>query len=137
MRKFRITVEGRPYEVSVEELSETSVSAAAPVATYAAPVQAPIAAPVVAQQAAPVKEAPAPKPQANLGAGIQVKAPMPGTVIGFKAENGAKVKKGQAVVVLESMKMENDIVAGADGTITFNVAKGDAINSGDVLAVIS
>ena len=66
-----------------------------------------------------------------------MKAPMPGTVIDFKATNGAAVKKGQTVLILEAMKMENEIVAPADGVITFVAAKGASVNTDDLLAVIA
>ncbi len=65
-----------------------------------------------------------------------VKAPMPGLVLKFSVENGATVKKGDKVIVLEAMKMENDIVASADGTITFLVKAGDNVVSGADLACI-
>ena len=62
---------------------------------------------------------------------------MPGMVMNFKVANGATVKKGEIVLGLEAMKMENDIAANADGVITFVAAKGASVQSGDVLAVIS
>ena len=66
-----------------------------------------------------------------------MKAPMPGTVIDFKATNGAAVKKGQTVLILEAMKMENEIVAPVDGVITFVASKGASVNTDDLLAVIA
>ncbi|MBQ2713120.1 MAG: acetyl-CoA carboxylase biotin carboxyl carrier protein subunit [Clostridia bacterium] len=123
MRNFKVTVNGKEYEVAVEELGASAAPvAAAPQA--AAPVQAAPAAP----KAAPKAAAPA--------GGTQLTAPMPGMVLSFKVENGATVKKGQAVMVLEAMKMENDIAAPADGVITFVASKGANVNSGEVLAVI-
>ena len=115
MRKFNIKVNGQAYEVEVEE-----------VAGGFAP------APVV-----PVAAAPAPAPVAAPAGGTQLKAPMPGTVIDFKATNGAAVKKGQTVLILEAMKMENEIVAPADGVITFVASKGASVNTDDLLAVIA
>lgn len=121
MRKFSIKVNGQPYEVEVEEINAadmTFTAAEAPIAPPAAVIR-PVAAPAV-----DVK-------------GTQLKAPMPGVVVGHKAENGAKVSKGQAVLVLEAMKMENEIAAPVDGIITYVAAKGANVNSGDVLAVIA
>lgn len=115
MRKFNIKVNGQAYEVEVEE-----------VAGGFAP------APVV-----PVAAAPAPVSVAAPAGGTQLKAPMPGTVIDFKATNGAAVKKGQTVLILEAMKMENEIVAPADGVINFVASKGASVNTDDLLAVIA
>lgn len=117
MRKFNIKVNGQAYEVEVEE-----------VAGGFAP------APVVPVTAAP---APAVAPVAAPAGGTQLKAPMPGTVIDFKATNGAAVKKGQTVLILEAMKMENEIVAPVDGVITFVASKGASVNTDDLLAVIA
>lgn len=119
MRRFNINVNGKAYDVSVEELG---AGAAAPVA--AAPVAA--AAPVVA---APVA--------APAGAGTKVECPMPGTIIDVKVAVGDAVKAGQPVVILEAMKMENDVVAPADGKVTsVLVKKGDAVSANDVLVTI-
>lgn len=117
MRKFNVTVNGKQYSVEVEEVGGAS--------TQVAPVQA---APVVAPAAAPVQV-----PQG----GAKVVAPMPGLVLGFKVENGASVKKDQAIMILEAMKMENDIVAPCGGTVTFQVQKGTNVDTGAVLAVIA
>ncbi len=116
MRKFNVNVNGKSYVVEVEETD----GSAAPVSSSAsAPVQAPVA---------PVS--------ATAAGGSMVKAPMPGLVLKFSVENGATVKKGDKVIVLEAMKMENDIVASADGTITFLVKAGDNVVSGADLACI-
>ena len=114
MKRFNITVNGKAYDVAVEELD----SSAAPVAS--APVSAPV------QAAAPVA-----------GSGEKVNAPMPGTVLDVKVNVGDTVSKGQVIMILEAMKMENDIVASCDGKITSVLAKkGDTVNSGDALATI-
>lgn len=134
MRKFNIKVNGQAYEVEVEEVAGGFAPApVVPVAAAPAPAVAPVAAP------APVKaEAKAaPAPVAAPAGGTQLKAPMPGTVIDFKATNGAAVKKGQTVLILEAMKMENEIVAPADGVITFVASKGASVNTDDLLAVIA
>lgn len=137
MRKFNIKVNGQAYEVEVEEVAGGFAPApVVPVAAAPAPAVAPVAAPVV-PVAAEVKAAPAPVSVAAPAGGTQLKAPMPGTVIDFKATNGAAVKKGQTVLILEAMKMENEIVAPADGVITFVASKGASVNTDDLLAVIA
>lgn len=136
MRKFNIKVNGQAYEVEVEEVAGGFAPApVVPVAAAPAPAVAPVAAP--APEKAEAKAAPAPAPVAAPAGGIQLKAPMPGTVIDFKATNGAAVKKGQTVLILEAMKMENEIVAPADGVITFVASKGASVNTDDLLAVIA
>lgn len=136
MRKFNIKVNGQAYEVEVEEIAGGFAPApVVPVAVAPAPAVAPVAAP--APEKAEAKAAPAPAPVAAPAGGTQLKAPMPGTVIDFKATNGAAVKKGQTVLILEAMKMENEIVAPADGVITFVASKGASVNTDDLLAVIA
>lgn len=136
MKKFNIKVNGQAYEVEVEEVAGGFAPApVVPVAAAPAPVAAPVAAP--APEKAEAKAAPAPAPVAAPAGGTQLKAPMPGTVIDFKATNGAAVKKGQTVLILEAMKMENEIVAPVDGVITFVASKGASVNTDDLLAVIA
>lgn len=125
MRKFNITVNGVSYEVEVEEVAAGS---SAPVA--AAPVAAPKAAPKAAAPAAP-KAAP-------VAGGTKINAPMPGTVLDVKVSTGAQVKKGDVLLILEAMKMENEIQAAADGTVAqVLVSKGATVSSGDVLVVLN
>ena len=123
MRKFMITVNGATYEVDVEEVGG---------AQTAAPVRA--AAPVAA---APVEAAaPAAAPTATV-AGESVKAPMPGNILDVKVKVGDTVKQGDALVVLEAMKMENDIPAPHDGKVVqVCVQKGATVNAGDALVVL-
>lgn len=136
MRKFNIKVNGQAYEVEVEEVAGGFAPApVVPVAAAPAPAVAPVAAP--APEKAEAKAAPAPVSVAAPAGGTQLKAPMPGTVIDFKATNGAAVKKGQTVLILEAMKMENEIVAPVDGVITFVASKGASVNTDDLLAVIA
>lgn len=136
MRKFNIKVNGQAYEVEVEEVAGGFAPApVVPVAAAPAPAVAPVAAP--APEKAEAKAAPAFAPVAAPAGGTQLKAPMPGTVIDFKATNGAAVKKGQTVLILEAMKMENEIVAPVDGVITFVASKGASVNTDDLLAVIA
>lgn len=124
MKRYNITVNGRTYDVAVEESTGAPVAAAAPVAAPApaAPVAAPMAAPVVA---------PAPTPVAGGTAGsISINAPMPGVMVDVKVNVGEAVTKGQVLAVLEAMKMENDLVAPQDGKIaSINVKKGDQVES--------
>lgn len=131
MRRFKISVNGKSYDVAVEEVGEV---ASAPVAAPAA-APAPVAA---APVAAPAEPAPASAAvSTEIPDGNKVTAPMPGTILQVNVSVGNAVKKGDAIFVLESMKMENEIYAEQDGTIaSVNVAKGTVVNVGDVLAVI-
>ena len=128
MRQFNITVNGVAYSVAVEEVG----AASAPVA---APVAAPVVTPVAAPAAAPAPAAPA--AAAPVAGGQKVNAPMPGTILEVRVTEGATVKKGDILLILEAMKMENEIMAPCDGTIKQVVAaKGASVNSGDPLIVI-
>ena len=127
MRRFSVCVNGVSYDVVVEEIGADAQAPTAP----AAPV-APVAAPAPAA-------APAPKaaPASNAGA-VAVKAPMPGTILKVNVTNGASVKKGDVLCVLEAMKMENDICAPQDGTVaSVNVQKGASVNTDDVLVTLN
>lgn len=132
---YKVTLNGKIYEVEVTECDAkvTGVSQV-PVSAVAAP------APVAAAPAAPSAAAPAAAPAAPAASatdGTPVKAPMPGTIIAVKKNAGEAVKAGDVVVVLEAMKMENDIVAPCDGTVKAIVAaKGASVNTDDVIAVI-
>ena len=135
MRKFNITVNGVAYEVEVEEVG--AVPAAVPAAPVAA---APVAAAPVAAApaAAPKAAAPAAPKAAPVAGGVKVTAPMPGTILDVKVAQGASVKKGDILCVLEAMKMENEILASQDGTVAqVLVNKGASVNSGDVLCVLN
>lgn len=110
MKNLTVTVNGVAYNVTVEE----NTNGAAPVAAAPAPAAAP-AAPAAAGS-------------------VPVNAPMPGTILDIKVKAGAAVKAGDVVMILEAMKMENEISAPQDGTIaSIDVRKGDTVNSGDVL----
>lgn len=125
MKNYIVTVNGVSYEVSVEEVGEGQASA--PAAVKAAPAAAP-------------KAAAAPKKKAASGAAgaVKVSAPMPGKIIAVKKNAGASVKKGEVILVLEAMKMENEIVAPQDGVVaSVDVAAGDAVEAGDVLATMN
>lgn len=112
MKNYTITVNGNVYDVTVEE-GTGSTPAAAPKA--------------------------APKAAAPAGAGaVKITAPMPGKIVAVKANAGAAVKKGQVILVLEAMKMENDVVAPQDGTLaSVDVATGASVEAGSVLATMN
>lgn len=124
--KYLVTLNNTNYEVEVEESKVSLISSApvqaAPVAAPAAPVATPAAAPTVQQSTA---------------AGEKVLSPMPGTILAINSSVGTAVKSGDVIMVLEAMKMENDIVAPCDGTVKqVLVSKGATVNTDDVLAVI-
>ena len=129
--KYKVTLNGRTYEVEVEAgkamlLDEYEAIAPAAPAAPAAPVAA-------APAAAPA----APAAAAVTGAGEPVTAPMPGTILKVNVQNGQAVKAGQVLVVLEAMKMENEIMAPKDGTVTqVVVSKGASVDTGAPLVVI-
>lgn len=117
MKRYNITVNGKAYDVAVEEVGGSAADA--PVAA------APVAAAPAAPAAAPVAD------------GTKVTAPMPGTILDIKVAVGDTVKSGQAICVLEAMKMENDVNAPCDGKVlSINTTKGSAVETGAVLAVI-
>lgn len=121
MKNYAITVNGTVYDVTVEEKGAGS---------------APVAAPVVA--AAPVAAAPAAPAKAAGAGSIEVKAGAAGKVFKIEASVGQSVAKGDAVVIIEAMKMEIPVVAPEDGTVaSIDVAVGDAIESGAVLATLN
>ena len=129
MKKYTITVNGTAYEVEVEE---AGVVASAP---KAAAAPAPKAAAAPAPKAAP---APAPKAAAPVAAGATtVSAPMPGKVLEVKVKAGDAVKSGDVLMILEAMKMQNEIMAPADGTVSdVRVSAGQTVSTGDVMIVL-
>lgn len=128
MKNYTITVNGTVYDVTVEE----GAGGAAPAPVAAAPKAA-------APKAAAPKAAPAaPKAVAGGVGAVKVNAPMPGKILAVKANAGQAVKKGQVILVLEAMKMENEIVAPQDGTVAgVNVAVGDSVEAGALLASLN
>lgn len=137
MAKYVVTLNGKNYEVEVEKNTAkiTNTTAAAAPAAAPAPKAAPAPAPVAAPAPAPAA-APAPVAAAPAG-GANVTAPMPGTVLNVVAPVGTAVKAGDVILILEAMKMENDIVAPCDGTVASVAAKGTSVNTDDVLATLS
>ncbi len=132
MKNYRITVNGVAYDVTVEEMGATAPAVApAPVAAPA-PVVAPT--PAAAPAAAP---AATPAPAAVPAGGEPVKAPMPGTIVRVNVKVGDAVKKGDVLVVLEAMKMENDICAPTDGTVAaVAVSQGASVAADEVLVTL-
>ena len=114
MKKYRVTVNGTAYEIELEEL------------TGAAPAAAPAAA-----------TAPAPAAAAAPAGGEQVTSPMPGNILSVNVAAGDTVKKGQVLMILEAMKMENEIMCPCDGkVVSVNTSKGSSVESGTLLCVI-
>ena len=140
MRKFVINVNGNQYEVEVEEIGAAQTVAAPLPTTQAVPV-APVASfsPAAAPKAAQKPAAPAPSVNSSAPAGaVKINAPMPGTILDIKVNQGDVVKKGDILLILEAMKMENEIVSPQGGTIaSINTSKGSSVNSGDLLVSIN
>lgn len=129
--KYKVTLNAKVYEVEVEEGSAMLVDEYEAYIPVSAP--APAAAPVAV---APVAAAPA--PAAPAAAGEVVPSPLPGTVLKVNVSAGEQVKEGQVLLVIEAMKMENEVMAPKDGTVAQVVAaKGATVNTGDPLVVIS
>ncbi|HOX13721.1 MAG TPA: biotin/lipoyl-binding protein [Spirochaetia bacterium] len=120
MKSYKIYVNGQAFDVSVEEVGGSAPAAPAPAAASAP-----------APRPAPAAPAASPAPAAGASS---VKAPMPGTILGVKVAPGQAVKKGQVLLILEAMKMENEICAGGDGTVAaVRVQAGQSVNTGDPL----
>lgn len=113
MKKYRVIVNGTAYEIELEELTSA----------------APAAVPAAVSTPAPTISVPA--------GGEKVTAPMPGTILSVNISQGATVKKGEVLMILEAMKMENEIMAPCDGTVTsVNTSKGASVETGTLLCVI-
>lgn len=122
MKSYKVTVNGTAYEITLEAIDPASVKAAP-------------AAPVAAAPAAPA--APAAAPVAAPAGGETVSSPMPGTILSVNVSNGSSVKKGDVLMILEAMKMENEIMAPCDGTVSsVSVTKGATVETGALLCVI-
>ena len=117
MKKYRVTVNGTAYEIELEELTGAAPATAA---AAAAPAPAPAAAPAAAP-----------------AGGEQVTSPMPGTILSINVAAGDTVKRGQVLMILEAMKMENEIMCPCDGKVaSVNTSKGSSVESGTLLCVI-
>ena len=127
MKKYNVTVNGTAYEVTLEavDASEVKTSPAPAAAPAAAPAPTPAATPAAAP-AAPVS-----------GGKETVSSPMPGNILAVNVANGAAVKKGDVLMILEAMKMENEIFSPCDGTVKeVRINEGAAVQPGEVLVVI-
>lgn len=123
MKKYNVTVNGTAYEVTLEAVDASEVK------TSPAPAAAPAAAPAPTPDAAPAAQV--------SGGKETVSSPMPGNILAVNVANGAAVKKGDVLMILEAMKMENEIMSPCDGTIlSVNVTKGASVETGAVLCVI-
>lgn len=139
MRKFRVQVNGNMYEVEVEEIGGApTIPQSAPVARAASPTPpAPPAVPAPAPKAAPAPAPPKAAPIASRGNGNGVAAPMPGTITDVRVKVGDRVEPRTVVMMLEAMKMENEIFAGRAGVVSqIAVDKGASVNTGDLLISI-
>lgn len=116
MKAYKVTVNGTPYEITLEAIDASEVKSAsvasAPAVTSAAPAAAP-------------------------AGGEKIQSPMPGTILAVNVQNGSSVKKGDVLMVLEAMKMENEIMSPCDGTVSsVSVTKGASVDTGALLCVI-
>lgn len=139
MKEYKFKINGKEYNVAIGEADGKMLSVNVNGADYQvelenAPAAAPAAAPVAAAPKAEAAPAAAPK---TAGAGVTVKSPLPGIIISVDVKEGQAVKRGQKVAVIEAMKMENDILAEADGTITaVHTRKGDSVLEGADIVTI-
>ncbi len=115
MKKYKVNVNGTMYEITLEVVDEAEAPKA---------------------PAAPAPKA-SPAPAAAPAGGTKVASPMPGTILAVNCRNGQAVKKGDVLFILEAMKMENEIMAPCDGTVTVAVTKGSAVETGALLATIA
>ncbi len=121
MKKYNVTVNGTAYEITLEVVDAADVKA----------TPTPVAAPATVA-------APAPAAAPATAGGETVKSPMPGTILSINVQNGTAVKKGDVLMILEAMKMENEIMCPCDGTVTsVNVNSGASVETGAVLCVIA
>lgn len=137
MRKFVVNVNGNSYEVEVEEVGGTPVSVPSAVRPVQTVASAPVA-PAPVPAAPTVATAPAAPVSNGAEGAVKISAPMPGTILDIKVKAGDVVKKGTLVIILEAMKMENEILSPQDATVvSVNVTKGQQVNSGDVMLTLN
>ena len=127
MKTYKVTVNGTAYEITLEAVDKAEVNTAPAAASAPAPAAAP--APVAAPAQAPAAPAAA--------GGETVKSPMPGNILAVNVNNGDSVKKGQVLLILEAMKMENEIMAPCDGVVSGIVTKGSSVETGTVLCTLA
>ena len=145
MKEYKIKINGNNYNVTIDEVEDNVAKVEVNGTPYNVEFEKPISKPktisvVNKPAAAPAAgAAPASKPSAPAasGAGSTVNSPLPGVVLEIKVKDGDKVTKGQVIMVLEAMKMENAIEAPCEGTITVKAQKGDSVLEGATLAVIA
>ena len=142
MKEYKYTIDGNKYEVAINEVGETTAKVTVNGTEYTVEWEKPVEEkPVVKVQPVAAKPAPAtaaaPAPAAVPVSGNAIKTPLPGVIIDVKVNVGDTVKKGDTVVVLEAMKMENNINADRDGkVVAIQVAKGDTVADGAALIVL-
>ena len=112
MKKYKVNVNGTMYEITLEVVEDDGASSPAPKEEAASPAAAP-------------------------AGGTEVKSPMPGNILAVNFASGQSVKRGDVLFILEAMKMENEIMAPCDGTLTVTVTKGSTVDTGAVLATIA
>ena len=133
MKNLKITVNGIAYDVQVEELGVSGAPVIAPVAPAAPTAPAPVPAAAPAAPAASATPAAAPVPDG----GTTVESPMPGSIVAVNVQAGQSVSKGDVLVILEAMKMENEIMAAEDGVVAaIHVNKGDSVDTGSPLLTL-
>jgi len=141
VKKFKVTVEGKEYLVEVEEVTAAGTAAPQQIqpqktvkSATSAPAKATATAQPVVKNPAPEKPVPVPGAEGD----YSVKAPMPGSVLDVKVSPGDQATEGDVLLVLEAMKMENELTAPQSGTVKeVLVKKGDTVNSGDTLIILS
>lgn len=127
MKNYKITVNGTTYDVNVDDGTPVEISQSQPTQ----PAQSEAKKSEAKEE--PKKEAPAPSSNGD----TKIEAPMPGTVLRINKKVGDPIKTGEVILILEAMKMENEITSTTDGTISsINVSEGASVNAGDVLATI-
>lgn len=125
MKKYRVNVNGTQYDITLEVLEDDAVMTTAPVSPKA--------------EAAPAPATAAPVAAAKVPAGAQsINAPMPGTILSVNVKAGQAVKRGDVLLILEAMKMENEIMVPCDGTVgTVNVNKGQSVKTGELMLTLA
>lgn len=137
-RLFNIKVNGNMYEVEVEEVKTTASASVKETPKVVAPQKTQEVKQTPAAPAAPVApKAPEKKVEISVEGGSSISAPMPGTINEIRVKEGDSVSRGQILIILEAMKMENEIMAPVDGVVAgISVSKGASVNAGELMIVI-